>query len=98
MLPDRVSNPGPLTYESGALPIALRGPALLCCNDKIVMIRLDQIGVVMGSKMCIFARDEKHIFPGCGSFLMFLRKNIMHFNMSKSFSKYFSQIKAQRQL
>ena len=28
MLPDRVPNPGPLTYESGALPIALRGPAL----------------------------------------------------------------------
>ena len=27
MLPDRVSNPGPLTCESGALPIALRGPA-----------------------------------------------------------------------
>ena len=29
MLPDRVSNPGPLTYESGALPIALRGPAIV---------------------------------------------------------------------
>ena len=29
MLPDRVSNPGPLTYESGALPIALCGPANL---------------------------------------------------------------------
>ena len=27
MLPDRVSYLGPLTYESGALPIALRGPA-----------------------------------------------------------------------
>ena len=27
MLPDQVSNPGPLTYESGALPIAPRGPA-----------------------------------------------------------------------
>ena len=27
MLPDRVSNPGPLTYESDALPIGLRGPA-----------------------------------------------------------------------
>ena len=27
MLPDRVWNPGPLTYESGALPIALRGLA-----------------------------------------------------------------------
>ena len=32
MLPDRVSNPGPLTYESGALPIALRGPAQ--CAEK----------------------------------------------------------------
>ena len=27
MLPDRVSNPGPLIYESGDLPTALRGPA-----------------------------------------------------------------------
>ena len=27
MLPDRVWKPGPLTYESGALPTALRGPA-----------------------------------------------------------------------
>ena len=27
MLPDRVSNPGPLTYESGALLIGLCGPA-----------------------------------------------------------------------
>ena len=26
MLPDWVSNPGPLTYESGALQIALHGP------------------------------------------------------------------------
>ena len=37
MLPDRVSNPGPLTFESGALLIALRGPALiqllLCYSD-----------------------------------------------------------------
>ena len=29
MWPDRVSNPRPLTYESGALPTALRGPARL---------------------------------------------------------------------
>ena len=35
MLPDRVSNPGPLTYESGALPIALRGPAN--CSDVILL-------------------------------------------------------------
>ena len=33
-LPDRVSNPGPLTYESGALPIALRGPAYLGLLDR----------------------------------------------------------------
>ena len=31
MLPDRVSNPGPLTYESGTLPTALRGSAGICC-------------------------------------------------------------------
>ena len=38
MLPDRVSNPGPLTYESGALPIALRGPAraLVCLGLRVV--------------------------------------------------------------
>ena len=28
MWPDRVSNPGPPTYESDAQPIALRGPAI----------------------------------------------------------------------
>ena len=37
MLPDRVSNPGPLTYESGVLPIALRGPALTLV-EKIMLI------------------------------------------------------------
>ena len=35
MLPDRVSNPGPLTYESGALPIALRGPAYMDSKTKV---------------------------------------------------------------
>ena len=37
MLPDRVSNPGPLTYESGALPIALRGPAKDNCQKKTMV-------------------------------------------------------------
>ena len=36
MLPDRVSNPGPLTYESGALPIALRGPASRFVCENII--------------------------------------------------------------
>ena len=57
MLPDRVSNPGPLTYESGALPIALRRPAkifvefvnsvdsnLAALND--IISRLNEIFVV----------------------------------------------------
>ena len=35
MLPDRVSNPRPLTYESGALPIALRGPATALGHGQI---------------------------------------------------------------
>ena len=35
MLPDRVSNPGPLTYESGALPIALCGPAKIDVNVRL---------------------------------------------------------------
>ena len=34
MFPDRVSNPGPLVYESGALPIALRGPAQCTVKGK----------------------------------------------------------------
>ena len=36
MLPDRVSNPGPLTYESGALPVALRGPAKTIMKARMV--------------------------------------------------------------
>ena len=50
MLPDRVSNPGPLTYESGALPIALRGPANIVGKGKVkvphssVAIRDSHIG------------------------------------------------------
>ena len=38
MLPDRVSNPGPLTYESGALPIALRGPGAEDSHEKSSLI------------------------------------------------------------
>ena len=40
MLPDRASNPGPLTYESGALPIALRGPAVGTSNGRRSDIKL----------------------------------------------------------
>ena len=54
MLPDRVSNPGPLTYESGALPIALRGPAYVC------KATLPKVGVcfdVEGSRSLVTVRN-----------------------------------------
>ena len=38
MWPDRVSNPGPLTYESGALPIAQRCPA-----GSVVLLQLIRV-------------------------------------------------------
>ena len=41
MLPDRVSNPGPLTYESGVLPIALRGPALGFTTEACLCYKLN---------------------------------------------------------
>ena len=67
MLPDRVSNPGPLTYESGALPIALRGPAkefgyndrkyitLMdnCYHDYKMQITLEHLKCLMTFLLCL---------------------------------------------
>ena len=41
MWPDRVSNPGSLTYESGALPTALRGaaPVLILSTHERVSVK-----------------------------------------------------------
>ena len=39
MWPDRVSNPEPLTYDLGALPTALRGPA---SNERV---KIYQFGI-----------------------------------------------------
>ena len=38
MWPDRVSNPRPMTYESGALATVLRGPSMIIIN-----ISLEQV-------------------------------------------------------
>ena len=45
MWPDWVSNPGPLTYKSGALLIALRGPALgsVYCGCKVSLTPVLQV-------------------------------------------------------
>ena len=48
MLPDRVSNPGPLTYESGALATALRGPA----SFKVTVVHtLVAVGAYLGQSI-----------------------------------------------
>ena len=59
MLPDRVSNPGPLTYESGALPIAQRGPAHACGNcpsfriELLVTVNLGYLKIAVCLKLLI---------------------------------------------
>ena len=50
MLPDRVSNPGPLTYESGALPIALRGPAVYDPTEMILAILYSKVPHMLHAK------------------------------------------------
>ena len=53
MLPDRVSNPGPLTYESGALPIALRGPAS--------PLEINTVGKRLHAKECFYFASQIEI-------------------------------------
>ena len=53
MLPDRVSNPGPLTYESGALLIALWGAIFFFCYDQythIIIICFGRIHILFNLK------------------------------------------------
>ena len=62
MLPDRVSNPGPLTYESGALPIALRRPALILRTTTVVSLgvpifrvfTVSEISESINKSICVF--------------------------------------------
>ena len=57
MLPDRVSNPGPLTYESGALPIALRGPAPCITNGLVQHITVEESTSIQWIKVFNFCDD-----------------------------------------
>ena len=54
MLPDRVSNPGPLTYESGALPTALRGPALSKDLQGLQKVRVGVVWAYFHSSIIFF--------------------------------------------
>ena len=51
MWPDQISNPGPLNYESGALLIALHGPAIRnCILGKLLLAITRKINLV--SEFC----------------------------------------------
>ena len=52
MWPDRVLNPEPLTYESGVLPTALRGQAILPCK---------RLPVIKKTKKAMFEQNERSI-------------------------------------
>ena len=54
MWPDRVSNPGPLTYETGALPTALHGPAgLFSQHYSLIKLLLKERTNLPGSAMYV---------------------------------------------
>ena len=59
MLPDRVSNPGPLTYESGALPTVLCNPAAPILSFRVDPI-LKSSMVINAVSLCITGRNACH--------------------------------------
>ena len=61
MLPDRVSNPGPLTYESDALPIALRGPAGGALNLEFSLKKKENIYTQLGGPLKLFTSSKGYL-------------------------------------
>ena len=76
MLPDRVSNPGPLTYESGALPIALRGPAYIYIYVYVQLIIFEPtcifVQLIIFEPTCIYI----YISKGITSIISNVRRNV----------------------
>ena len=66
MWPDRVSNPGPLTYESGALSTALRGLARSVLKD-----RSRFLGFFFNIKTYFTAALHKTVLFICSNFRQF---------------------------
>ena len=84
MLPDRVLNPGPLTYESGALPIALRGPAWE--QKKQIQFRMYKKHACkekqwfLANSVCHFAALKAKIFvSGCHGNYVCWKKNMVEY-------------------
>ena len=70
MWPDRISNPGPLIYESGALPTALRGPAT---QDGHFLDNLEIISVGIPQNI-LFDPLTEPLFPMMGHNDVFMTK------------------------
>ena len=79
MLPDRVSNPGSLTYESGALAIVLCSPARLDGNElsflhwhKKILINLYTVFIWLVIRREFFALDNdlKYLNKSCEIMLL----------------------------
>ena len=60
MWPDRVSNPGPLTYESGAVPTALRGPAKQK-NLKVKNLNMNNMAKISSNSFAVFILMANHL-------------------------------------
>ena len=56
MWPDRVSNPGPLTYQSGTLPTALRGPTSV--SWRRALDKREYL-VILRDNFCLFYKKHR---------------------------------------
>ena len=79
MLPDRVSDSGPLTYESGALPTALCGPAKYKCtiqlfNHIISKLSIEKHQLIMkcGFREQGICREKKSVIYYLGHITLFV--------------------------
>ena len=86
MLPDRVSSPRPLTYKSGALSIALRGPTRnLKCNRNISGPCCSKLTT---SLVNVSLKFQTLISEICHYFLLKKCEKLLH---CKSFSHFFNK-------
>ena len=98
MGPDRVLNPGPLTYEPGALPTVLHGPALLqeVSNQPLHYLPFCSIFItIMVIILCVPSLTLKVPNKNCSSrhfnFYFYLSKKIrLDFSCESSASRGFT--------
>ena len=77
MWPDRVSNPGPLTYESGALPTVLRGLAkVMLTNPRTVWVFFS---VTLYDSACLYICTYGR--ATLGKIMVFLSRNVSRYRL-----------------